>query len=201
MLVLAPRHVVSVVKVSPVNSGWEVVGLNHVPGVEGVLDGSVSPSGFCGAATSVLGGSQEFFNFFLFSWRVFGLWEWIDSLVVVRVVLLSLGGDMLLHVGPGVNWGGPSAVRLNGDVVGASADAEETFFSPVMSPGVSDGPVFLTILNTVSNDGDIVDDLHVASGIAEDSTSVVLEGLWHGDTASKGSSLVELVHHVLLSSD
>ena len=44
-------------------------------------------------------------------------------------------------------------------------------------------------------------DLHIASVIAVDAPSVVLEGLRYCYTAGNGTSLGDLLHHVLLTSD
>lgn len=200
VLVLVPGHIVSLVEVSPVNVGWESVWLNGFPRMGRVLDWAVGPDGLFGTASSVLWGSKEVLNLLLLSRGVLWLRERIDGGVVVRVVLLSLSGNVLVHVGPGIDWGGPGAVGLNGDVVGASADAEETFFSPMVSPGVPDGPEFLAVLYTISNDGDIMNNFHVTGVVAEDTTRVVLKGLGYGNTASEGTSLVEFVHHVCLTS-
>mmetsp|Transcript_14441 Transcript_14441/g.22391 ORF Transcript_14441/g.22391 Transcript_14441/m.22391 type:complete len:297 (-) Transcript_14441:30-920(-) len=108
---------------------------------------------------------------------------------------------MELGLGPGVLGGGPGAVSLDGDVVGASHDSEKTVLTPVGSPGVSDGPELLAVFNTPSDDGDIVDDVDVAGGVLVDTSGVVLEGVGHGDTASDGASLVDFLHHLVLTSD
>jgi len=105
------------------------------------------------------------------------------------------------RVGPGIDGSGPGAIALNSDVVGASADAEETIFTPVGTPGVSDEPIFVAILNTVTNDADVMDDFHITGIITVDTTSVVIESLRDGDTTSEGTSLVDLLHHGLFSAD
>ena len=125
--------------------------------------------------------------------------EWVDSLVVICVVSLSIGGLVHLWVGPGVLWGGPVASLLDGDVVGASADSEETTFSPVLSPRVTHTPELLAVLLTIADDGDGVHLLLVASLVAVDATCVLLEGLWDGDSAGDWSTLVDLLHHFRLS--
>ena len=109
------------------------------------------------------------------TWVVFGLWELVDSGIVERVVLLGLGGLMPDWGGPCVFRGGPRAVALDIDVVGSSADAEETALTPVVSPRVSHEPVWATALVfTVSYHRHVVNDVHVASVVTEDSTSVSL---------------------------
>ena len=67
------------------------------------------------------------------------------------------------------------------------------------TPRVSDEPVLVTILDTISDNGDIVDNIRVTCVITEDTTGVVLESIWDGDTASKGTSLVNLLHHIFFT--
>ena len=69
------------------------------------------------------------------------------------------------------------------------------------TPRVSDEPVLVTILDTISDNGDIVDNFSVTSLITEDTTGVVLESIWDGDTASKGTSLIDLLHHIFFTSN
>ena len=199
MLVLVPGEVVDTIHVSPVNDGGDiVVGLgNKVPGVGGVLHvttlelspGDTAATGGGGLVDGGVG-------------TVVGvLREGVDGEVVFGVVLLGLGGLMPGLLSPGVLGGGPRAIRLDGNVVGASADAEETFLTPVLTPGVTDEPVRAAILLTVANNGDVVNNVHVTSVVTVDATGVVIEGLRDGDTASDGSSLDDLLHHVLLADD
>ena len=108
---------------------------------------------------------------------------------------------MPLFSSPGVLHGGPGAVALNSDVVGASADAEETILTPVGAPRVTDQPVWAAVLLTVADDGDGVDEVQVTRLVTVDATGVVLEGLRDGDSASDGTSLVDLLHHGLLALD
>ena len=132
---------------------------------------------------------------------VTGLRHGVDGLIVSGVVPLVIGGLMPLFSSPGVLHGGPGAVALNSDVVGASADAEETILTPVGAPRVTDQPVWAAVLLTVADDGDVVDDVQVTGVITVDTTSVVVKGLRHGNTASNGTSLVDLLLHVLLAND
>jgi len=46
-----------------------------------------------------------------------------------------------------------------------------------------------------------MNNIHVTSVVTVDATSVIIESLWHSDVASNGSSLVDLLHHVLLTLD
>ena len=167
------------------------------------MDFTIWEEGLLNTATSGLG-SEEIVGWdfvlscgFVVSW----LWEWVDGCVVVWIVLLSCSGRMLLLVSPGVLWSSPSTVALDVDVVGSSADTEETILTPVSSPGVSDEPVLLVVFNTIADDGDVVNNVHITSGITEDTSSVVLKGIWDGNTASDWSTLGNFLHHVLLAFD
>jgi hypothetical protein len=68
------------------------------------------------------------------------------------VVVLGLGVLVSDISGPGVLWCGPCAVGLDGNVVGSSDNSEETLFSEVSTPRVSDGPIFGSVFNTPTND-------------------------------------------------
>jgi len=46
-----------------------------------------------------------------------------------------------------------------------------------------------------------VDDVLVTGLVIEDTASVVLEGSWNGNTASNWTSLVDFLHHGLLTGD
>lgn len=77
----------------------------------------------------------------------------IAGFVCVFGVISFLISSLMSHLGgPGVDWGSPGAVSLNGDVVNASDYSNESTFSKVGSPRVSDNPVLGTIFNTKSND-------------------------------------------------
>ena len=199
VLVLVPGQVVLAVHVSPVDNLGKVSGVVDLPWVRRVgelLVATLKLGPLNTAATSgdglVDGGIVA---------AVLGLRELVDGVVVVGVVPLLIRGDMPRLLSPGVLRSGPGAVALDGDVVGATADAEETILTPVLTPGVADEPVLLAILLTVTNDGDVVDDVEVASVITVDATSVFLEGVGDGNTASNGTSLVDLLHHSLLARD
>ena len=84
--------------------------------------------------------------------RVSGLRELIDGGVVEWVVLLSISSLMPDSFGPGVLGSSPGAVAFDTNVVGASADAEETILTPVGAPRVSDQPVWTTVLFAISDD-------------------------------------------------
>lgn len=102
---------------------------------------------------------------------------------------------------PGILNGGPGAVSLNSKVVDSSHNTEETLLTEVGTPGVSDGPVLGTILNTETDNRDIVDDVLVTSLVLEDTASVVLKGSWNSNTAGNWTSLVDLLHHGFLTLD
>ena len=69
------------------------------------------------------------------------------------------------------------------------------------APGVSDDPVLSSILNTIPDDRDIVYYIKVASGVLVDTTSVSFKRIGNGNTASNGTALEYLLHHVLLTGD
>jgi hypothetical protein len=71
----------------------------------------------------------------------------------------------------------------------------------VFTPGVSYSPVFGAILNTIAYDRDIVNDVLVTGLIFKDTRGVVLKSIRDSDTTSNGTSLVNLLHHSLLSRD
>lgn len=123
------------------------------------------------------------------------------SVLVARIVLLFISGDVFLAGGPGVDGGSPSAVSFNGNVVSASDNTDETILTEVFTPGVSNGPVLLAVLNTVADNGDIVDDVLVTGLILEDTRGIVLESIGDSDTASNGATLVDLLHHSFLTRD
>ena len=102
---------------------------------------------------------------------------------------------------PGVLGGGPGAVTLNGDVVGATANTEETIFAPVCAPRVTHQPVRRTVLFAISDHRDVVHDFKVTRVVAVDASGVFLERIGNSNAASDGSSLCNLLLHVLFSAD
>lgn len=67
------------------------------------------------------------------------------------------------------------------------------------SPWVSYSPVFNTILNTISNNRDIVNNVLITGLILIDTTSVFFETIWDSNTTSDWTSLVNFLHHSLFS--
>ena len=199
MLVLVPGKVVDTVHVSPVDNLGEVISGVGLPRERSSDDITVLGTEVSLLDTAATGGGGLVDGGVITV--VGGLGELVDSEVVEGIVLLSIGSLMHFLLGPGVLGGGPGAIGLNVDVVGASADAEETFLAPVFTPRVSDHPELLAILFTVTNDGDIVNDFHGTSVITVDATGVALERVGNSDTASNGTSLGNFLHHVLLAGD
>lgn len=134
-------------------------------------------------------------------WVINWLREWIDSLVVLWVRFLGLSGNVPDLFSPSINWSGPVAITLNGNVVCTSAHTEETLLTPVRTPGVSDSPELLTILYTVADNGNSVHDLHVTGGVAINSASVVFERLGNCNSSSNWSALVDFLQHSILAFD
>ena len=137
------------------------------------------------------------------TWCVFRLREWIDSLVIVWVIFLLISCDMPNWFGPGVLGGGPSAICLNCDSIDSTADAEETIFTPVLTPRVPDKPVFLTtiLIHAISDDRNLMDNVKVMYDVTEDSTGVVFEGLGNRYSTGNRASLINFLHHVLFTLD
>jgi len=104
-------------------------------------------------------------------------------------------------IGPGIERNSKSTVGFNSDVVNTPDDFEEALETPMSSPRVSYEPVLGTILNTISYDTDVMDNIHIAGGVIEDSTGVVFKSIWDSNTTGKWSSLVNLLHHVLFTRD
>lgn len=127
MLVLVPGHVVAAINASPVNLFGE-----DVNGGEGVILRLELTSG-----ESSLSDTASTISERLLFTRVLGLGEWVDSLVVVGIILLLLSGGV--DAGPVVNGDSPIAVRFNVEVVNTSDDSEETLLTPVGAPRVKIG--------------------------------------------------------------
>ena len=195
MLVFVPGQVVRAVVVSPVDCG-SIILFNGLPGVWGVLQLTVLKDSLLNAAAT----NRHFICFTHVDFgAVLRLRHGIYSGVVVGIILFILSGLMPDWLRPCILWRGPGTVTLNIDVVSATADAEESIFTPVSAPRVTDKPIVIAILYTVANNRDIVNDFHIASIVAVDATSVVIESLGHRNTASDGTTLVNLLLHVLFT--
>lgn len=86
----------------------------------------------------------------------------ITSVLFGQEVLLggSFSGLVLgdLAFTPGVDRDGVRASFFDTEVVNTSDNLEETTFTPVSTPGVTDGPVFGSVFDTPTDDGDGVID-------------------------------------------
>ena len=166
MLVLAPSDEVSSVDVSPVPVGGHGGGVENIPGHRSGLNFSVLFKVDLGDSSTPFGGLQE---------AISGLFLWVRSidLIIVGVVLLSVSAVMDPWASPGVSSSGPSAVRLNVNVVDTSHNSEESTFTIVRSPRVSDNPVLDSIFDSVADDRDVMYDVHISSRVLKDATSVV----------------------------
>jgi hypothetical protein len=123
------------------------------------------------------------------------------KVLVARIVLLLIGGDVLLAASPGIGSSGPGAVGLNGDVVLTSKNADESLFTEVLTPRVPDGPVLGAVLDTITDDRDVMDNVLVTGLILIDARGVVLKSIRDSDTTSNGSTLVDFLHHGFLTRD
>lgn len=219
MLVLGPGKVVLAVDVSPIPGGGDIFSLDVAPGGGFTVVGSeVVELGVVLDASLTEG--LGFFSLGFFGeegFRGFGFFEDFDSdhLAIDFVDVYGFGGkgvkvgkDSLGGVGVVLDTSGPS---ISGDSEGASGfdtkvvdtldDSEVAGFTPVGTPRVSDDPELGAVFGgSPTNDGDIVIDIGVVSGVDEDTTSVVKE--WaSSDTADDGASLVDFVHHVFFTGD
>lgn len=131
MLILVPREIVRAIDVSPVECFWDILRLEHFPAVGRVLDLSVLELGLADAAALPPGSQERRGRNAVGLGVVLGLGHLIDSLVVVGVILLLFGGLMPLLLSPSVLGRGPSAARLDCQVVHTLADAEEAVLAPV----------------------------------------------------------------------
>ena len=152
VLVLVPGEIVGAILVSPVELLRDLLSAEKLPAVRGVLDLTVGEGGL--ADTAAFPPRQESLrNVDTCIGIELYLWHRVDSLVILRVVLLLLCRCMPFLISPGVLGSGPSTAGLNGDIVLALADAEEALLSPLCAPGVADIPELLAIVgNTPTND-------------------------------------------------
>lgn len=111
---------------------------------------------------------------------------------------LGLVPDVL---SPSVGGSCPWASALNTEVILSSDQSEVSSLSPVASPGVSDNPIFSSILFTPTSDWDIVVKFLPSGFIVEDTSGIVDKFSSYRDGTGDGSSLEDFVHHVLLSSN
>jgi len=126
-LVLAPSAIVNTVHVSPVNISRKIRRVNDIPRhrliYEFAFRSEVGPLISLASRTLL----QE-----IASVKIIGLVS--VGNIVSRVILFILSSVMYPRFSPGVSSSGPSAISFNGNVVDASHNSEETFFSPVSTP-------------------------------------------------------------------
>lgn len=152
MLVLVPRKPILSVLVPPVDTFWQFVFLENLPAVGRVFDFAHNKlTRNSNVTPSHLAVAQEFavvkhFRLLVALWVILWLRERIYCVVVARVSLFLFGSLVPHWIGPGVLWCSPSTITFDGNVVGASADAEETVFAPVRTPRISNHPVLLAAL-------------------------------------------------------
>jgi len=129
----------------------------------------------------------------------FWLRELINFLVIARVILFLLSGNVTDTFGPSVDGSSPVAAALNCDIVASTNNTEETIFSPVAAPRVANAPVGNTVLLSPSDNRNFMNSMNITSDVVEDAAFVFVEAFGHSDGASKRTSLHELVHHSLFS--
>ena len=202
MLILGPRKVVDSVHVSPVNAFGKVSVGSSLPCVRSGLGGGVGEIHLRDTAALGVVGEESLSSNSTGGRIEFSLRERVDSLVVLRVILLILSSLMPHLLSPGILRHGPRAVRLDGDVVFTTADAEETLFAPMGSPGVSNVPELLAVLiDTETDNRDDMSDIQVTSLVTVDTTGVTMEIGRGGDVTGDGTSLVDFLNHSLLTAD
>ena len=198
MLILVPRQVVLSIHVPPVSDVREVILSNHIPSVGREFDlGTVEVCLSNTAATSrggILKGVLRVSRFV--SW----LREIVNGVIVLGIVLLFIG-RLMPNLFRYILRSSPVTVALNGNVVGATANANKAFLAPVGTPAVTDEPVVLAILNTVADNADYMNNVHIASIIAVDAASVSLEGVRYCDIASNRATLSDFLLHGFLARD
>jgi hypothetical protein len=195
VLVLGPGEVVGTVHVSPVPVGRCFSTLKLLPRGNG--------KGLLTTLEERLGNTASVLLLHEAGFLLHGLISTIESsgVLVARIVLLIICGDVLLVGSPGIGRGGPSAISLDSDVVGTSDNSNEALLTEVLSPRVPDSPVLGTVFDTITDDGDIMDNVLVTSLIFEDTRGVVLKSVRDSDTAGNRSTLVDLLHHGFLTRD
>lgn len=82
---------------------------------------------------------------------------------------------MLDSLSPRVKRSAPVAARLDSDIVYAPNYSEETIFSPMSSPGISDVPKLNSVFFAPTNDRDLVDSVKITCGVVVDSAYIVIE--------------------------
>lgn len=102
-------------------------------------------------------------------------------------------------LGPGVNGGSPRASGFNTKVINTSDDSNVSFFTPIGSPRISNNPIFDTIFFSPTDNTNVMIEFFSAGFVFENTTSVVNKILSNSDSACDGTSLVNLVDHVLFT--
>jgi len=98
-------------------------------------------------------------------------------------------------VAPCINRCGPCAVRFNGNVIDTTNDADKAILTVVSTPRVTNGPVLCAILNSVADNGNVVNNVHITSCVLINASSITLKRVRYSDTACNGSTLVDFLHH------
>jgi len=89
----------------------------------------------------------------------------------------------------------PVASTFDGQVVLAHLDSEETLFTPEVTPRVSTNPVFSSVFNTPTEDGDDVVNHRNQKSLGEDTASVSFEFISSINTASNGTVGIDGLLH------
>ena len=103
-----------------------------------------------------------------------GLWEFVYSLIVARVVCLSFSSNVLNTICPCVNRGAPITAALSSNVVRPSHDTEKSFFSPMRPPAISEAPERGSVFLTPTYKSNFVYCVEIACLIIVNTTCVVI---------------------------
>ena len=126
---------------------------------------------------------------------MFGLWEIVNSFIVIWIILLFLSCYMLDTFGPGIKRSTPVATWFNGNIIYSSNNSEKSVFSPMRSPWISDIPKLNSIFFTPADNSYLMHCVKITCSVVINSSNIVIKRLWDCDWASERTSLVQLIHH------
>lgn len=121
---------------------------------------------------------------------------------VSEIVGLIVGNRNLSGVSniisPGIQGDSPvTAVTFNIEHVNTSQLSEETLFTPIRSPRISDDPVLFIVFFTPTNNFDDMVGSRVLSGVIVDTTSVIVSQKFGSiNVTSNRTSVEDFLHHL-----
>jgi len=102
---------------------------------------------------------------------------------------------------PGVFRGSPSTIAFDSNIVNSSNNSEESVFTKMRAPGVSNSPVFDSIFDAKTDHRNVMNEINISSCVIENSTGVVFQSIWNSNTTGDRASLVDFLHHGFFSFD